>query len=156
MKNRYTIIIIMLLVSIMISCNKTENEIESSYLENSVEKLSLDPIVKWIVILPGLGCHGCIQEGEVFMQEHVNNKNILFVLTNIESLKILQKKTGVNIKEHSNIYVDRNAEFNVPTDNSIYPCIIQIVNGKLKGHQFQSPKNGTAFDALKSHLLAEK
>ncbi|WPO77897.1 hypothetical protein [Flavobacterium sp. KACC 22761] len=153
MKNKILIIVFAFLSSMIISCKKSDAEIEAEYLKNSIEKLKLDQNVKWIVILPGLGCHGCIQEGEVFMQNYIDNKNIVFVLTKIESLKILQKKTGVNLKEHSNIYIDRNAEFNVPTDNSIYPCIVEIKEGELESVGFQSPKNGVAFDKLKQHIL---
>lgn len=156
MKNRYTLVLIALLILVLTSCKKTETEIEASYLTASVEKLPLNPEVKWVVVLPGLGCHGCIQEAELFMQNYVKKKNIVFVLTKIESLKILQKKTGVHIKEHSNIYIDKKNEFVVPTNNSIYPCIVQIEDGALKKHQFQSPKNGKAFDDLKNHIQIEE
>jgi len=74
---------------------------------------------------------------------------IIFVLIKISLLKILQQKINIDIKEHPNIYVDRDNVFNISADNTIYPCIIQLQNGKIMAHEFQSPKNGLAFQKLK-------
>jgi len=82
--------------------------------------------------------------------------NILFVLTNISSLKILQQKIGIQIKNCPNVYIDRENIFDVHTDNSFYPCIARIENGKIVEHEFQSPKNGAAFYNLRSLLLEQK
>jgi hypothetical protein len=102
-----------------------------------------------------LGCHGCIQEAEVFMKDNVEKPDILFVLTNISSLKILQQKIGVQIKDYPNVYVDWENAFSIPTDNSIYPCIIRIENRKITAHEFQCPKNGQAFRKLESLASAQ-
>ncbi|MDR0395096.1 MAG: hypothetical protein LBH77_08080 [Tannerella sp.] len=74
------------------------------FLSKAIERMDTDCDYQWIMVLPGLGCHGCIQEAEVFMQQYITDRRILFVLTNISSLKILQQKTEVRIDEHSNIY----------------------------------------------------
>ena len=97
----------------------------------------------------GMGCHGCIQEAEFFMKKHISNEKILFVLTNIESLKILQQKTGVEIKSHPNVYIDWNNQFKLPTDHSIYPCVIQVNKGKLQQYAFQSPKTPALYNLEK-------
>ncbi len=42
------------------------------------------------------------------MKKHISNTKILFVLTNISSLKILQQKVGINkISNLSNVFVER-------------------------------------------------
>jgi len=105
----------------------------------------------WVVILPELGCHGCIREAEIFMQENVNNDSILFVLTKVESLKILQHKIGVNLREHKNIYVDSDNLFVVPNENAIYPCVIRLQRGKATEYFFQAP-GGPAFDRLREQI----
>lgn len=151
----YIVLVISFILSTIYSCNKSEKEIETEYLSNAVEQAWVDSDYRWIVVLPGLGCHGCIQEGEAFMRDHIENKEILFVLTKISSLKILQHKTGVDIAMHSNIYVDREDVFYVPTNNSIYPCIIRIKDGDVTEHEFQSPGNGAAFRKLESRILAQ-
>lgn len=150
----YILGIVLGLLSVNTSCKKSEKEIETEYLTTAVGQAKVDSDIQWVVVLPGLGCHGCIQEGEAFMRDHIENKEILFVLTNISSLKILQQKIGIKIEEHPNVYVDRENIFNIPTDNSIYPCIIQMKNDKIANHEFQSPKNGAAFRKLKDLVLA--
>ncbi|MFS4456928.1 hypothetical protein ACKWB9_12475 [Maribacter sp. 2304DJ31-5] len=151
MKNKYNILFLFAILLIG-SCKQKDKEIEANHISDSIEKIKISPNYKWLVILPGLGCHGCIQEGEAFMQEYVDNKDILFVLTKIESLKILQKKININIKEHNNIYIDRGRLFDLPTDNAIYPCIVELNEGKLRSHGFQSPVSSDAFEKLKARI----
>jgi hypothetical protein len=103
-------------------------------------------------VLPGLGCKGCIQEAEEFMRNNVSAKQVLFVLTKVESLKLLQHKIGINIKEHNNIYIDKSDYFDLPTDNTIYPLIIELENNKMINYEFQSPKNGMAFAKFSERL----
>ena len=69
---------------------------------------------------------------------------LLFVLTNLSSVKILQLKTGITIDEHPNIYVDRDNAFYITTNNRIYPCVIELEDGKIVSHSYQSPRS-TAF-----------
>ncbi len=144
-------IIILLLGLLTIgSCNQEIKDTELRYITNSLKKIDVDSSYKWIVILPGLGCHGCIQEGEVFMQKHIGNSDILFVITKIESLKTLQNKINVKLKEYKNVYIDKGDIFSIPTDNAIYPCIIELENRKPSRIEFQSPNNRRAFEKLKS------
>lgn len=149
MKNK--ILIVILIVISIISCKKGEYEIENEYLEKNIKTVSLGNSVKWVVILPGMGCHGCIREGESFMVENINNTNILFILTKTESLKILQNKLEIKLKNHSNIYIDSKEVFNIPTINNVYPCIVKITNGEIISHEFQSPGNN-AFENLTNRL----
>ncbi|NOY50285.1 MAG: hypothetical protein GXO88_06975 [Chlorobi bacterium] len=121
-------------------------------ISSALDRAKVDSDFKWLVVLPGLGCHGCIQEGEAFMRDHIENQRILFVLTKISSLKILQQKIKIRMEEHPNIYIDRKNVFYFPTDNSIYPCIISMENGEIADHEFQSPKNVDAFWKLKKML----
>lgn len=150
-KQTYSILLLAFLL-VLSSCKQNDKDVELTYIATSITKIKVAPSYKWLVILPGLGCHGCIQEGEAFMQEHIENKDILFVITKIESLKILQKKIEVNIKEHNNIYIDRDRLFDLPTSNTIYPCIVEMNNGRVKSHGFQSPNNSAAFEKLKSQI----
>lgn len=140
----------MLALTLTGSCKKSAYKMEKDNITKAIEQTKLDDNVRWMVILPGLGCNGCIQEAEAFMKEHIADGEILFVLTNISSLKILQQKIGVQIKDCPNVVIDTENEFDVKTDNSIYPCIVELRNGKIVGHEFQSPKNPEAFGRLKN------
>jgi len=135
------------------SCNqKDQKPIEYNDLIPFVKKINLNSNYNWVVILPGIGCHGCIQEGEAFMRNHIKNNNVFFVLTKVESLKILQYKTGINIADHSNVFVDKENSIQIHSINNIYPCIIKLEKGNVRDIQFQSPANSGAFAALESRL----
>ncbi|MCB0744960.1 MAG: hypothetical protein KDC67_13715 [Ignavibacteriae bacterium] len=134
------------------SCKKNEKDIEQDYLESIIDKMDINDNIKWVIILPGLGCHGCIQEAEAFMKQNIENESILFILTKIESFKILQNKLEIKIKDYKNIHIDKKHEINFPTDNGVYPCIIELDNGEIKSHEFQSPNNSYAFEKLKSQI----
>lgn len=146
---------IIMLLTISASCKRSPEKIETEQLTEAIDQIKVNKNYQWIVVLPGLGCHGCIQEGEVFMRDHIKNGNILFVLTKISSLKILQQKIGIKLTEHPNVYIDREDDFTIPTDNSIYPCIIKMEKGQMVNHEFQSPKNGGAFAKLNSLVSAQ-
>lgn len=139
----------LLIFLLTVSCKKSQKELEEEYITLVVNETPKEPSVKWVVILPGMGCHGCIQEGEVFMRDHVSNQDIAFVLTKIESVKILQQKIEVELNAHQNIRVDPKE----PTANIIYPCIVRLENGKISSYEFQSPDNN-AFEKLRN-LLAK-
>lgn len=151
MKNIALTITFSLLI-VLFSCKKEEKEIEHDYLETTINKFNIKSNIKWVIVLPGLGCQGCIQEGEAFMKENINNRDALFILTKIESFKILQNKLDVKFNEHSNVIIDKKDNFKIPTDNGVYPCIIMLNNGKIKDHTFQSPKDGEAFQNLKKQI----
>lgn len=85
------------------------------------------------------------------MKENIDNRKILFVLINTSSLKLLQQKIGVKLKEHSNVYIDKDFIFDIPSNNVIYPCVIRLEKGKIKQFEFQSPKNA-AFHKIKKFI----
>lgn len=151
MKTHILIIGTLFLSIYLISCKGNINDVEKDFLANAVVQLNIDKQYDWIVVLPGVGCHGCIQEGEFFMKNNCSNAKILFILTNISSLKIFQQKTGINISKYPNIYIDRDNQFKLSTDNGIYPCIIQMKDGEFLQYSFQSPETA-AFHNLKKNI----
>ncbi len=155
MKNKILLSTVLIFFLSVYSCKKDEKAFEKEYINNLIDKLSFNEDTKWLVILPGLGCQGCIQEGEVFIRDYVNNKEIYFVLTKIESLKILQNKLEIKINEHSNIYTDKQVGNDMRSINSIYPCIVRLENGEMQSYEFQAPGNN-AFEKLRNYAaLAE-
>jgi len=139
MKNFIGFVCIVLILTVGCKQNQSKREVET--YRKAFEQIIVDSRYQWIVVLPGLGCNGCIQEAEVFMKNHIDDERILFVLTKISSLKILQQKTGIRIDEHTNVFVDRKNLFIIPTNNAIYPCVIQLRNGKIFTHAYQKPSN---------------
>lgn len=135
-------------LSFLVACNTSKKNEERDFLNNCIEQLNISDNYQWVVVLPGAGCHGCIQDGEYFMKRNVENDKILFVLTKISSLKILQQKLGFRINKYSNIYVDKENLFDIPSKNSIYPCVIKLEKGNILTYAFQSPESN-AFQLLK-------
>lgn len=150
---RYVTLICLITASVFIgSCAKTDADKENEIIQSGINDIKLDPQYNWMVVLPGLGCKGCIQEAEAFMRDYLDRQNILFVLTKVQSLKILQQKIKNSIWGRKNVYIDKDGYFDIPTNNSIYPIIVQIKGGKAVAHQFQSPSNGQAFEWLKAQV----
>ncbi|MBQ5971211.1 MAG: hypothetical protein IJL45_02235 [Prevotella sp.] len=144
----YTIICFFVL---LLSCN-SENSQEVHFLNDALlQETSLDNY-KWLVIIPEVGCNGCIQEGEYFLKQHVDKNDICFVLTNIKSIKLLQQKIGVSLKNRPNVYIDRNNKFLLPTKNSVYPCVIKKNINRVKTISFQSPETAALRD-LENEIL---
>lgn len=146
--NKLNLINYIFLVLLLISCKNRPEEVERTFLNKSIELISIPTNYEWIVIIPGAGCHGCIQEGELFMKRNIENRNILYILTKTSSIKILQQKTGIRLNEHPNVYLDTRKQFDIPTDNAIYPCIVEMKNGSIISHIFQKPGND-AFRQIK-------
>lgn len=135
------------------ACSKKSDKVlESEYLANYIEKVHVGNQAKWVVILPGLGCPGCIEEGEYFFKNNIQNKDCYFIITSVQSLKILKHKVGHDFTTFDNVYIDTDNSLRIPTKNSIYPCIVQIDKGSIIGHEFQSPDNSQALYNLKSRL----
>lgn len=133
------------------SCNDREKNMEEKKIAEMLLKLDVDKKYDWVVILPGMGCHGCIVGGEYFMQQHVSDERILFVLTRISSLKILQQKTNIKFSDHSNILIDKDNRYRLTINKSIYPCILEVKDGRLRSYKFQSPETN-AFNELEQAL----
>lgn len=131
------------------SCGDNDTKKEMEFLTNAINQVPIDDHYKWIVILPGIGCRGCIQEGEYFLKSHIENNEILFVLLKTPSLKILQQKTRVNLNDRQNVLIDKKLIFNIPTQNNIYPCVVSLKDGRIVSHSFQSPGTTALYDLEK-------
>lgn len=126
--------LIFLLISIsVVSCAKKKETYESA-MRPRIDSLLIEykKPVKEIIILPTSGCTGCVQSGEQYMLQHLNNDSILFVLTEIHSLKSLELRFGKDVLLQSNVYIDSLDYFYPPYfEEVIYPFIGEIDDDKL-------------------------
>lgn len=137
MKNFYVI-----LMFLFIGCNsKSDKQDALDFYSSRIENLDINTDTEYVIVLPGLGCQGCIQEAELFMKNNISRDEYYFVLTKVESLKLLQQKTGINISEYENIYIDREMNFDLPSNNTIYPAVLKLENAIVQSLSFQSPEN---------------
>lgn len=135
---KYFHIIIALCTIIAGACSSKFGD-EKTYLTNVISSSEVTDY-KYVLIIPGVGCNGCIQESEFFLKQNIDNQKILFILTNPSSIKTLQHKIGVKISDKKNIIIDRDGKFKVPTKNSIYPCVIYLDDGAIIDIEFQTPQ----------------
>jgi hypothetical protein len=152
MKRFFAILIIALAFLGSCKTKRTDSDAEIESIENGLKKAIPGKAKSWVVILPGLGCNGCIQEGEAFMRDYVDSTDITFILTKVQSVKILQLKIGKTINNRTNVFIDHDGIFNIQTKNVVYPCIAQLKDGNIVAHQFQSPGNSQAFEWLRTQF----
>ncbi len=82
---------------------------------------------KAYIVIPNVGCNGCISQAEQLLKDEVDNPhNIKFILTNIESLKSIKIKLGLDVNNYQNIIVDKNNLFSKDGLRSIYPRVFFI------------------------------
>ncbi len=83
----------------------------------------------YILVIPSLGCTGCISQAESFMIENNNNENILFLLDKVSSRKDLRTRLGFDFMKSKNIFVSSEA-LNL-FDNFIYPKLVNFETGEI-------------------------
>ena len=78
-----------------------------------------------IILVPGSGCSG-------FIAKYFNKLNkVKFILTNIQSYKILRLKLGEEAFHSPLLYLDKNnVWYNTKNENNIYPQVLFINNKK--------------------------
>ena len=68
--NRYITNVFFLGLFLFASCEDKIEKKEKIFLSNAIEQLSVNQQYEWVILLPGMGCHGCIQEAEFLMKKY--------------------------------------------------------------------------------------
>ena len=106
------------------------------------------------LVIPGAGCGGCISNAEQIMRQNIDRKNIRFVLTKIESLKVTNLKTGKKLLSSENVFID--IEDKIPgmfgKKDLIYPFIIYIEGNTVKEVNELNPVNPENTDKFKNFI----
>jgi len=145
MNNKIIILIGTFVISFFLSCNNSSYD---SFLKETTQSSFKDELqrLKAIVVLPGQGCGGCITEVENFL---INNSqeydNVIYILTNIFSKKILYQKLGDSICNSSKVYIDSDNKFiNTRFKEAQYPAMLYIEKGQIINIEYQNPNNPAA------------
>ncbi|MES1220148.1 MAG: hypothetical protein ABUT20_31890 [Bacteroidota bacterium] len=99
------------------------NEINDD-LANGLKSYSLqaDPAIRYYVIIPGTGCGGCISGVESFLKDNYTKfDNTRFILTKIQSKKMLKIKLGIDITDR-HLIIDSSDFFSQKSLYTIYPA----------------------------------
>lgn len=144
-------IFILVLLVIVSSCYKSQSV--QKELEIELKKIPSISAFNFILIVPGLGCQGCISSAEKFITENINRKEILFILTSIESLKVAQNRLGIDLRSSDNVLLDFDNRFLIRTDDSIYPILIVQNKGAITSLDYLKPNSNVLIDDIfKSHI----
>lgn len=147
----------LLLSMVMVSCrgnNETTKEIVEYYEKKGI---TFDKEVECCVILPEVGCEGCIAAGvqlfldnkESFLKTQKKNR---IVFTMVNSLKMLLRTLELSSLEDFNCYLDLKNDYSVVGENSIYPLILHLKDGKITKAEFQSPYSNDVIGQLYEEL----
>lgn len=142
------ILLFILLFSIS-SCTTKEKDYTEKVLRTFIKNnVNIKPYTH-IVIIPNIGCGGCISEAEHFFQEN-KEENILFVFTKIRSLKELRLRHGKDL-ERNNVLLDEKQQYASDKEEiNIYPIIIDIRNKSKYEWHFLEP--GISYQEVLNNL----
>ncbi|AUP78496.1 hypothetical protein [Flavivirga eckloniae] len=142
MNNKIYNLYIILYIILFISCKSDKKKENNDQLIIQTNELlsNMDTCYEKIIILPGTGCAGCITVAENFFKENYKNPKYLFLLTNVQSIKMLKNKTKIDVENHSNIFIDYDNKYS-NYKNSIYPTVIfnNCTLNKVESIFFQKP-----------------
>jgi copper chaperone CopZ len=111
------------------SLTKEQQNLDASFTNilkkiNPVEPLG---ICKAYLVIPNTGCSGCINSAEELLKSvYPKTKTIKFILTNIVSIKMLNLKLKIDVRNNEKILLDTENYFGQSRFNSIYPQIFFI------------------------------
>lgn len=140
-----------------VSCRSKDNATLNVVETYKQRHIVFDKELEYCVILPEVGCGGCIAGGVDFFREndsyfsHAQRKNMI-VFTAINSRKMLFRALGVDsLDEYYCVYDDKN-KYLLDDNNAIYPLILSLKNGEIMKAEFQSPYSADVLSDLKQKL----
>lgn len=142
-----SIAILLYLISSIACKNQQEYALDTYFnLDKNIKQR------KAIVVIPNQGCTGCISEAESFVIENAPKlKDVVFVFTQIQSVKLLRVKLGNEVLQQKNVIFDSENSIKYPDENKvIYPMIIFVNQGKIKKVTYQSPSEAALNELSKS------
>lgn len=82
-----------------------------------------------ILVVPSVGCTGCISEAETFFKENYDKEEYLYIFTSIGDLKLLKIKLSDSLLNRTNVLLDYDNTLTNIGFTSIYPS-----EAKIKGN----------------------
>lgn len=145
MRNRSFICLLFIMGILLCNCSTEEKE----YAENVVATLRKNDVnlteYSHVVVIPNVGCGGCISEAEHFFREN-KEQDILFVFTKISSVKSLRLRLGDMINQ-KNVLIDSKSLYASQKEEiNVYPVIIDIRNENKYTWHFLEP--GVSYEKI--------
>lgn len=121
----------------------------NGFLTDHFDRCRLDSL-NYIIIIPNQGCAGCVNVAELFYRDFSERNDILFIFSNIQSVKMLHHKISVNnantIIDTANVYLNMFQQ-----KEAIYPTAIVMKDGSASAILMQSPRQ-PGLRVIRNHL----
>ena len=105
------------------SFDSVNEEFKEAFIKSGIK---MDTVSPYYILIPGTGCSGCINFAEDFLKENLHkHKNVKYILTKINSLKLLKLKLGINVFDNE-IILDTMDNFSNQSLYTIYPTIFFV------------------------------
>lgn len=126
------------------SCHQKE-QTKNKLIWRQLTKLVTEAELKnkeYLLIIPGAGCQGCINEAVYSIKENADNPIIqrgIIVFTEIIDFKTFRNRVGDQFLAMDNIILDKDNVIFLSETESIYPMIYKIRNDDIiKSEQYES------------------
>lgn len=116
--------ILFIATNILVSCGNPEDNAVPFNQEHFEQIISnYNNNYSKFLIIPGSGCPGCISNAEQLVINHnkENRKEVFFIFTNIESVKLLKLNLGKDVTARPNVFLDISDTLHF---RSIYPTLV--------------------------------
>jgi len=127
MRKRFIHLLFLLLC---FSCSQRDNyddQIKSKDFIGFLNKWHFDDKrFKKIIVIPGVGCGGCISDAQTTFTKNYKDNSTLYIFTSIADLKLFKNSLPNDAFDYGNVILDLE---NILPDigfKSIYPSIIDI------------------------------
>jgi hypothetical protein len=110
----------------LFACSSRENP--QREIERIINKCEFCPEnYNFVMLIPSLGCVGCISDAEEFLKENKDNTDYLFILEEVQSKKMLKIRLEFDF-EHSERVIYLNDKINF-LENFSSPLILDVSTG---------------------------
>lgn len=138
-------LIIISFILVLNGCSSDQNSADSIASLYSNRGINFDKEIEYCIVLPEVGCSGCIAGGVKFIKNNrekfsKSQKRYLIVFTAINSKKLLHRTMGFDLENELNCIVDSLDYYKLKSNMKFYPMLIKLNNGQISNVAFQHPK----------------
>lgn len=155
--NLFKSILWVIVGTLLIACSSIDDNTRIAQLHFKNYGIAFDPDLKYCIVLPEVGCEGCIAAGvsffkdnkDAFLKEQSTN---MVVFTAVNSKKMLHRTLGLTSLDRFNCILDLDNRYLIQGNNSIYPLILYLEKGEITKAAYQSPFSSDILGELERRI----
>lgn len=136
----------LLLLLIFLSCDDSKKETVKA-IKELVPEVHFEGR-NYFVIIPDIGCSGCILEATSFLMENIDQEGLYFIWTKVGSKKELKFRLGEYYERSDKVILDFENTFLKTEFDDNYPLILYFDDEKLVEKSNVKPGDLSAFRRL--------